>query len=118
MVDESLGEGAAKPPPLTSAQASPRVYKSTVTMSAFIAGGVAGVANAGLFNWWDKGLYESVRTGRPFLRASNFVRPWQGFQAAIFGRMLSYGMFFPVQVTAIRQAGVGSGGGARYSSPL
>ena len=26
----------------------------------------------------------------------NFRRPWQGFQAAVFSRVLSYGMFFPV----------------------
>jgi hypothetical protein len=63
---------------------------------SYLAGLVSGLSNAGLFNWYDKALYESMKHNRPFLHLDNFRNPWQGFQAAIVGRVLSYGMFFPI----------------------
>jgi hypothetical protein len=51
-----------------------------------------------LFCRWDKGLYESVKHGRPFLHRENFTHPWQGFRAAVGQRVLSYGLYFPIQV--------------------
>mmetsp|Transcript_35338 Transcript_35338/g.45565 ORF Transcript_35338/g.45565 Transcript_35338/m.45565 type:complete len:309 (+) Transcript_35338:85-1011(+) len=63
---------------------------------SYLAGFISGLANAGIFNWYDKALYESVKNKRPFLNLENFKHPWQGFQAAIVGRVLSYGMFFPI----------------------
>jgi hypothetical protein len=41
-----------------------------------------------------------VKHKRPFLRIENFAHPWQGFRAAVGQRVLSYGMYFPIQVGA------------------
>ena len=52
---------------------------------SYVAGLLAGIANAGCLNWYDKGLYEAVKNRRPFLRWRNFQEPWQGLRAAIGG---------------------------------
>ena len=63
---------------------------------SYAAGLIAGLVNAAGFNWYDKGLYEAVKHKRPFLAWKNFQHPWQGFQAAVAGRLLSYGFWFPI----------------------
>mmetsp|Transcript_55554 Transcript_55554/g.104235 ORF Transcript_55554/g.104235 Transcript_55554/m.104235 type:complete len:282 (+) Transcript_55554:116-961(+) len=64
--------------------------------SSYAAGLIAGLVNAAGFNWYDKGLYEAIKHKRPFLSWKNFQNPWQGFHAAVAGRILSYGFWFPL----------------------
>ena len=61
-----------------------------------LAGFVAGVSSAGLFNLWDRALFLSVLHARPFLSRDNFRSPYQGFLQVIFQRTLSSGLYFPL----------------------
>jgi hypothetical protein len=54
-----------------------------------VAGLVCGLFQAGLFNPWDRALYLSVRDRRPFLHATNFKNPFQGFWQAIVHRTIA-----------------------------
>lgn len=71
------------PPP--HAEASQRV--------SFLCGFVAGVAQAGIFNPFDRALYLSVKHHRPFLSYQNFFQPYSGFLQSVGGRALSGGLY-------------------------
>ena len=56
---------------------------------SFLSGLAAGVCQAGLFNPFDRALYLSVKNEVPFLTASNFQSPYQGFFQSVGHRALS-----------------------------
>lgn len=58
---------------------------------------VAGMAQAGLFNPFDRALYLSVVNHTPFLSSQNFQRPYQGFFQSVGHRALSGGLYFPLE---------------------
>ena len=65
--------------------------------TSFLCGLLAGIFQAGLFNPVDRALYLSVKNHVPFLTASNFVNPYQGFSQSVVGRALSGGMYYPLE---------------------
>lgn len=71
-----------------------RHESSTVS---FACGIVAGIAQAGLFNPYDRALYLSVKHKRPFLSSVNFQSPYQGFLQSVGGRALSGGLYYPLE---------------------
>jgi hypothetical protein len=58
-----------------------------------MCGLVAGVAQAGVFNPFDRALYLSVKNHRPFLCYENFAQPYSGFLQSVGGRALSGGLY-------------------------
>jgi hypothetical protein len=58
---------------------------------------VSGLAQAAVFNPWDRALYLSVMHHRPFLRAENFKNPMAGVLQTITQRALSSGLYFPLE---------------------
>mmetsp|Transcript_5172 Transcript_5172/g.7581 ORF Transcript_5172/g.7581 Transcript_5172/m.7581 type:complete len:344 (-) Transcript_5172:472-1503(-) len=64
---------------------------------SFLSGLIAGVAQAGLFNPYDRALYLSVKQKRSFAHLENFTSPYQGFLQSIVGRAFSGGLFFPLE---------------------
>lgn len=65
--------------------------------TSFLCGLFAGVAQAGLFNPFDRALYLSVKHHRPFLRYENFRQPYSGFLQSVGGRALSGGLYYPLE---------------------
>lgn len=63
----------------------------------FYCGLMSGMIQAGVFNFWDRGLYLSVKHSRPFLRADNFRNPFTGLNQTIFQRSLTAGVYFPLE---------------------
>lgn len=63
-----------------------------VNWVSFLSGLTAGVAQAGLFNPFDRALYLSVKNHTPFLRRENFQTPYQGFFQSVGHRALSGGL--------------------------
>ena len=59
----------------------------------------AGGIQAALFNPWDRALYLSVIHKRKFLCAANFASPYQGFGQSMVLRMVSSGLYFPLEGT-------------------
>jgi hypothetical protein len=72
--------------PIVDFETAPSEYVS------FFCGLIAGVAQAGLFNPYDRALYLSVKHKRPFLSSLNFQSPYQGFLQSVGGRALSGGL--------------------------
>jgi len=68
-----------------------------VNTVSFLSGLTAGVAQAGLFNPYDRALYLSVKNGIPFLSKENFHRPYQGFFQSVGHRALSGGLYYPLE---------------------
>jgi hypothetical protein len=68
-----------------------------VNFVSFFCGLTAGVAQAGLFNPFDRALYLSVKNQVPFLRAENFSHPYQGFFQSVGHRALSGGLYYPLE---------------------
>eukprot|EP00052_Salpingoeca_macrocollata_P009101 m.71900 g.71900 ORF g.71900 m.71900 type:complete len:285 (+) comp16931_c0_seq6:90-944(+) len=69
--------------------------------AVWIAGTASGVAQAGLFNPWDRALYLSVRDDRFFLHRENFRHPFLGFSQAVVQRTVSGGLYFALQGTFV-----------------
>ena len=74
-----------------------------VNATSLACGLLAGVAQAGVFNPYDRALYLSVRDHRPFLHRANFVRPYLGFTQSIGGRALAGGLYFPMEHFFLRR---------------
>jgi hypothetical protein len=68
-----------------------------VNSVSFFCGLAAGVAQAGLFNPFDRALYLSVKNEVPFLRWQNFESPYQGFIQSVGHRALSGGLYYPLE---------------------
>ena len=58
---------------------------------------VSGVMQAGVFNFWDRALFLSVKENRPFLDAQNFVKPFTGMLQSLIQRTVSGGLYFPLE---------------------
>lgn len=68
-----------------------------VNWVSILSGLTAGVAQAGLFNPYDRALYLSVKNRTPFLTAENFRSPYQGFFQSVGHRALSGGLYYPLE---------------------
>jgi hypothetical protein len=76
----------------TPAHALPSYWKNEV----FCAGLVSGVSVAGIFNFWDRALYLSVKHKRNFMDPLNFKHAYRGFFQSLGHRTLAGGMYFPL----------------------
>lgn len=65
--------------------------------TSFICGLLAGVAQAGVFNPYDRALYLSIRDDRKFLHPINWHKPYTGFMQSISGRAIQGGLYFPLE---------------------
>ena len=63
-----------------------------VNYISFLSGLFAGVAQAGLFNPFDRALYLSVKNNVKFLSKENFVNPYSGFFQSVGHRAASGGL--------------------------
>jgi hypothetical protein len=77
-------------------------WSSASALSPFLCGLLAGVAQAGLFNPYDRALYLSVRDERPFLHAGNWTHPYLGFVQSLNTRALAGGLYFPLEHLALQ----------------
>jgi Mitochondrial carrier protein len=68
-----------------------------VNSASLICGLSAGVAQAGVFNPYDRALYLSVKDNRPFLHPTNWYRPYTGFAQSLGGRAVQGGLYFPLE---------------------
>lgn len=68
-----------------------------VNSVSLVCGLLAGIAQAGVFNPYDRALYLSVKENRPFLHRANWQNPYTGFLQSISGRALQGGLYFPVE---------------------
>jgi hypothetical protein len=68
-----------------------------VNYSSYLCGFLAGVAQAGIFNPYDRALYLAVKEDRRFLSWRNWQSPYSGFVQSIGGRALSGGLYFPLE---------------------
>jgi hypothetical protein len=68
-----------------------------VTYVSFLCGIAAGVAQAGIFNPWDRALYLSITKQIPFLSRENFRNPYLGFFQSVGHRALSGGLYYPLE---------------------
>ena len=57
----------------------------------------SGLAQAILFNPWDRALYLSVKEARPFLTWINFKDPFAGVLQTVVQRTISAGLYFPLE---------------------
>jgi hypothetical protein len=76
-----------------------------IEYTSFVCGLLAGVAQAGIFNPYDRALYLSVTNHRPFLAWENWRSPYTGFFQSIGGRALSGGLYFPLEHLFLRILG-------------
>jgi hypothetical protein len=99
--DDQYGLKADNPSILRAKRLTNRVtlrpIADPVDYSSLLCGLLAGVAQAGIFNPYDRALYLSVRDHRPFLSWENFKSPYTGFFQSIGGRALSGGLYFPLE---------------------
>ena len=65
--------------------------------TSFICGLLAGIAQAGVFNPYDRALYLSIRDNRRFLHPINWHKPYTGFMQSISGRAIQGGLYFPLE---------------------
>lgn len=65
--------------------------------SSLLCGLVAGVAQAGFFNPYDRALYLAVKEKRPFLDARNWHNPYNGFLQSLASRAMAGGLYFPTE---------------------
>lgn len=68
-----------------------------VNYVSLVCGLLAGVAQAGVFNPYDRALYLSIKDNRPFLHQANWQNPYTGFAQSIGGRAVQGGLYFPVE---------------------
>jgi len=60
-------------------------------------GVLSGALQAAFFNPWDRAMYLSVKERRPFLSLTNWKAPYQGFMQAASHRIVSHGLYFPLE---------------------
>lgn len=65
--------------------------------AAILCGIAAGVAQAGLFNPYDRALYLSVKDHKSFLSPSNWTSPYAGFWQSLGGRAVAGGLYYPLE---------------------
>jgi hypothetical protein len=82
------------PPP--AFRLSPLGLKPTHRAKDFSAGVLAGLVNTALFNPYDKALYRMCHDHTSFFTASNWRSPYSGVSQAVWHRIVSYGLFFPL----------------------
>eukprot|EP00929_Paragymnodinium_shiwhaense_P086462 TRINITY_DN46982_c0_g1_i1.p1 TRINITY_DN46982_c0_g1~~TRINITY_DN46982_c0_g1_i1.p1 ORF type:complete len:282 (-),score=42.56 TRINITY_DN46982_c0_g1_i1:163-1008(-) len=70
---------------------------------SFGCGAMSGLAVTAALNPWDRALYLSVLHKRPFLSAANFRDPYRGFCQTVAGRVVSNGMYFPLEAWFAQQ---------------
>lgn len=87
----------------TSLENTPDSVIPHVNVISFLSGLAAGVAQAGLFNPFDRALYLSVKNRTKFLSAANFQSPYQGFFQSVGHRALSGGLYYPLEQFFITQ---------------
>lgn len=68
---------SAVTPPLQQ-DAPHQVSFPPVNYISFVCGLLAGAAQAGVFNPWDRALYLSIKNKNRFLSFENFEKPYQG----------------------------------------
>jgi len=71
--------------------------RNPVDFSSFVCGLSAGIAQAGVFNPYDRALYLSVKERRPFLDVRNWQSPYGGFFQSLGLRAASGGLYFPTE---------------------
>ena len=71
-------------------------------LSSLLCGLLAGIAQAGVFNPYDRALYLSIREERPFLHTANWKQPYLGFFQSLNTRALAGGLYFPAEHFALR----------------
>lgn len=80
-----------------SRRATQEAVIAPLERSSLLCGLLAGVAQAGVFNPYDRALYLSVKEHRRFLSFQNWQSPYTGFFQSIGGRALSGGLYFPLE---------------------
>lgn len=83
-------------------ESSAEQQTSNYEVSSLLCGLLAGIAQAGVFNSYDRALYLSIREERPFLHAENWKHPYQGFFQSLNTRALAGGLYFPAEHFALR----------------
>ena len=63
---------------------------------------VSGLAQAAVFNPWDRALYLSVINNRNFLNRENFRSPMSGVLQTIAQRTISSGLYFPLEDISVQ----------------
>lgn len=58
---------------------------------------LSGLAQAFVFNPWDRALYLSVKNERAFLHSENFRNPMAGVTQTVVQRAISAGLYFPLE---------------------
>jgi hypothetical protein len=71
--------------------------KKTHPADLFAAGFAAGLTITGLLNPYDRALYLSVANRRRFLHPSNWASPYQGIGQSLVSRVISTGLWFPLE---------------------
>ena len=69
---------------------------------SFVCGLLAGVAQAAVFNPYDRALYLSIKERRNFLSWSNWKAPYNGFLQSLGGRAVAGGLYFPLEHLFLR----------------
>jgi len=95
--DDELAYRKSLPPYKLTRRSTQARIDMPVKSSAYLCGLVAGVAQAGVFNPYDRALYLSVKENRSFLSWQNWKAPYSGFFQSIGGRALSSGLYFPLE---------------------
>jgi len=67
------------------------------TSSLLYCGLLSGILQAGIFNFWDRALFLSLKENRVFLHKANFSKPFAGMVQSLIQRTLSGGLFFPLE---------------------
>lgn len=119
---EKLGQGQTIPHPTLNTQSLNLESGSSVSMRStklkrrateapitepvqylsFACGILAGVAQAGVFNPYDRALYLSIKDDVHFLSPQNWKNPYGGFFQSVGGRALSGGLYFPLEHLYLR----------------
>jgi hypothetical protein len=71
--------------------------RALARVSGLSCGFIAGLLTAGLLNPWDRALYLSVKEARSFFHPLNWTSPYHGFTQALFQRVATSGMYFPLE---------------------
>lgn len=67
-----------------------------LTTKKILFGSIGGLANVILFNPIDRAMYKSVSNHTSLFLIDHWKHPFQGVSNAIFQRILSYGLYYPI----------------------
>lgn len=73
------------------------IRHNNVDSTSLVCGLFAGVAQAGVFNPYDRALYLSVKHERRFLSLKNWSAPYTGFYQSLGQRAIAGGLYFPLE---------------------